>query len=408
MVNIIKTAIITIVISFISGVLLDYYKNLAPRILCTIGNAVPLTMNGTKFFTYIITVVNISKKTIHDLNINVQSSKSDLKITDGKITKGLKFDSSVKDNILDVHIPFLSKNDKFSVTVYVENPNEVHNKPVIVIRSPENFKRIDSAGEKGVLALLLNIPENIIQAVLKIIKNPKKTGTDKRNNFTTDIDKSSDSENELNKGNSEVLYETRKLGKVKKAMIITVPIILLVMVGFLGKSYFKGVPANTSNSTVNTALPSQSTGSEGSESKETTKNKNSAESGGYSNTNNSTESSNRNTSTNSSIGGTPKSTDSSSSTKSSGTSSESKGTSTPTGSSLENKSTNTSSGSSSGNIGTNAATSSSSENTVTNTPSGESSGSKSTNASSGASTGTGETNSSAGSSTGTSTENTSN
>ncbi|AJA49178.1 hypothetical protein CPAST_c31120 [Clostridium pasteurianum DSM 525 = ATCC 6013] len=394
MVNIIKTAIITIVISFISGVLLDYYKNLAPRILCTIKNTVPIDMNGKKFFAYIITVVNVSKKTIHELNLNVQSSQSNLKITDAKITKGLKFDSSVKDNILDVYMPFLSKDDKFSVTMYVENPQAVHNKPVIVIRSPENFKRIDSAGQKGILALLLSIPESIKQAVLNITKSSKKSATDKREDFTRAIDKSSDAEYGINNGN-------RKLGKAKKAMIITVPIILLVIVGFLGKSYFKGLPANTSNSTVNTALPNHSTGSKGSASEDTIKSKNSSESGGYKDTNRATESSTRNTSKNSSIRGTTRDTNSSSSTKSSGTSSENKGTSS--GAYSQNRGTNTTIENSSGNTSNNTSTRSSSENTVTNTPSGASSENKSTNASSGSSSENKDTNSSSGSSSGSST-----
>ena len=37
MLSFIKTALVTIIISFISGVLLDYYRNYAPRILCSMG-----------------------------------------------------------------------------------------------------------------------------------------------------------------------------------------------------------------------------------------------------------------------------------------------------------------------------------------------------------------------------------
>lgn len=106
MINVIKTAIITIIISFISGLLLDHYKNLAPRILCKIGKGIPIDINNKKFNAYIITVRNISSKIIHDITLHVQSAQSNLKITDAKITKGLKFDSSIEDNILDVCIPF--------------------------------------------------------------------------------------------------------------------------------------------------------------------------------------------------------------------------------------------------------------------------------------------------------------
>jgi hypothetical protein len=50
MISVIETAIITIIISFISGLLLEYYKNLAPKILCNIGEGVPLELNNKKIF----------------------------------------------------------------------------------------------------------------------------------------------------------------------------------------------------------------------------------------------------------------------------------------------------------------------------------------------------------------------
>ncbi len=94
------------------------------------------------------------KKLIHQLNIDIQSSQDNLKVGDSKITKGLKFDSSVKNNSLDVYIPFLSKGDKFSVTLYVKNQYTARNQPVIAIRSPENFKKVDSSGQKRFLIFI--------------------------------------------------------------------------------------------------------------------------------------------------------------------------------------------------------------------------------------------------------------
>ncbi len=44
---------------------------------------------------------------------------------------------------------FLSKDDEFSVTVYVENQHGVHNKPVVIIRSPEKFKEVNSEEKEG-------------------------------------------------------------------------------------------------------------------------------------------------------------------------------------------------------------------------------------------------------------------
>lgn len=138
--NIIKTAVITIVISIISGLLLDYIKNVAPRILCSIGKGVRVKKDNKIIYKYNVTIRNMSKKIIHELNLSMQSSQGNLEIKNARITRGLKFESSVKGSSLDVSIPYLSKGDKFSVTVYSES----RNKPVIVMRSPENFKRVDS------------------------------------------------------------------------------------------------------------------------------------------------------------------------------------------------------------------------------------------------------------------------
>ena len=159
MMNVVKTAIATIIISLISGLLVEYFKNLAPKILCSIGNGVPIEINNKKVCAYIIDVSNLSKKIIHELSLNIQSAQSNLKVADAKITKGLKFDSSIKDNILDIDIPFLSKGDKFSVTVYVENQYGLCNKPVIVMRSPENFKKVESEEQKGIRSSSFSMPK---------------------------------------------------------------------------------------------------------------------------------------------------------------------------------------------------------------------------------------------------------
>lgn len=236
MINIIKTAIITITISFISGLLLDYYKNLAPRLLCNIGNGIPLKVNGEKIYAYIITIKNTSKKIIHQLNIDIQSSQDNLKVGDSKITKGLKFDSSVKNNSLDVYIPFLSKGDKFSVTLYVKNQYTARNQPVIAIRSPENFKKVDSSGQKGFLSSLVNIPENIGNLVSGTSRENKSAAPDKKR---------------------ETFYR-KNTGKTKKILISIVSIVLVVLIGILAKYYLSGTPDNTPTSNTTTSVPTQS------------------------------------------------------------------------------------------------------------------------------------------------------
>ena len=264
LINIIKTAIITIIISFASGLMLDYFTNLAPRILCNVRNGIPLELNSKKVCAYIITVNNTSNKTIHELALNIQSSQTNLKSTNATITTGLKFDSSIKDNNLDVYIPFLSKGDEFSVTVYVENQYAVNDKPVIVIRSPENFKEIDSVEHKGILSLLFNIPKNINQVILQIMKKSDAITSTKKDDFTTVMNKAVGAEQTTNKKSRELLHGNRKPNTNKKVLITIASIILIMIAGVLGKFYLNGMSTSATTPIVNTTVPKQSTGVAGS------------------------------------------------------------------------------------------------------------------------------------------------
>lgn len=156
MLGIIKSAIITIAISFISGVLLDRYKNSAPKILCNMKKSSKVRGRNKGIKIYILTVKNASKKTIHNLNVNIQSKFKELKIDNARITNGLKFEIASEDNNYNVSIPFLSKDDEFTVKLFAEDTNEGKNKPIVTLRSPEDFKRINSNGDNGVEDLLQN------------------------------------------------------------------------------------------------------------------------------------------------------------------------------------------------------------------------------------------------------------
>lgn len=179
MISIIETAVVTIVVTVISGLLLDHYKNLGPRIVCRLGKCTPLKLYSRNYYAYVLTVGNTSKKTIHRLTINIQSLQNRLNFTNAKITRGLKFDSSIKSSTLDVSIPYLSKDDKFLVTVYSENKFNACSKPNIIIRSPENFKEIDYMGQNEILSSLSNIPKNINKTFSKTKGKSSKSAINK-------------------------------------------------------------------------------------------------------------------------------------------------------------------------------------------------------------------------------------
>ncbi|GAA0076094.1 membrane protein [Clostridium sp. CTA-5] len=255
MISIIKTAIITIIISFISGLLLEYYKNLAPKILCNIGEGIPLVIKNRNVYAYILTVRNLSNKTIHNITLNIHDSHKDLNFGDAEITKGLKFDSSIKDNILDVYIPFLSKDDEFKVTLYVDYDDGEYNKPTVIIRSPENFKEVDSVEATGVLALLMNMPKNITNLFSNDKKENKRIRINKKENFTTIINTSSDDTKIVDKSDREILNRNKN----KKIFIGIISITLIISIGILGRFYFQKVSAHTPNSDIKADAKEQST-----------------------------------------------------------------------------------------------------------------------------------------------------
>lgn len=220
MLSVIKTAIITITISFISGVLLDTYKNLAPKILCTMGTAIPIKLNNKRIKAYILKVKNTSKKTLHNLTVNVQGhgSQGNLKIDDAKITGGLKFDVTSEYNNFNVSIPFLSRNDEFSVKVFVDNMQYSDLKPIVTLRSPENFREVVPDEKNGFLSSLISIPESICKLFFKKANNNRRSGID-------NIERHSTERHFIN----------------KRVLITTASMIIIISIGFLGAEYYSKI-----------------------------------------------------------------------------------------------------------------------------------------------------------------------
>ena len=292
MLSVIKTAIITIMISFISGVLLDSYKNFAPRILCTLTKPVPLKHNNKKIKAYTLIIRNISNKTIHNLTVNIQEHYDFFSVHEPRITGGLKFEDSHEDNNYNVAIPFLSKNDEFSVKVFVENRQGVDNKPIVALRSPEDFKRVDSTGHNGLLAVLCGIPKDIGDLFSKKNYNARNTELDnrERNNNLYHRNSGKRSTN-YNLQNDSLKHKSSGKSKQglfsKKVFISGVCLFLLIYLGILGVEYYNKAVGSMENplsnanvqqnyndiSTKNKTESTNSTGSTKTESKKAFSNK---------------------------------------------------------------------------------------------------------------------------------------
>lgn len=233
MLSVIKTAIITIIISFISGVLLDTYKNYAPRIFCIIGKGIPIILNNRRIKAYNLMVKNISNKTLHDLNVCVQGQSNTMRMDEAKITGGLKFDVTKENGMFNVSIPFLSKDDTFSVKLFVENIRGVNNKPVVTLKSPENFKRIGKGERKGVLGSLLSFPEEVENL---FESNDTRSNSRRTENYGR----------EINSSHNAFLN--------KKVLIAVCSLVLVLCLGWIGIEHYNEVAEKSQSTQANTSI----------------------------------------------------------------------------------------------------------------------------------------------------------
>lgn len=219
MLSSIKTAIITIIISFISGVLLDRYKNFAPRILCSMEKPVQLKINNKKVWAFTFIMRNISNKTIHNLSLNIQGHYDDLMMDEARITKGLKFETSSENNNYNVGIPFLSKNDEFSTKIFVESREGVVKKPIVTLRSPENFKQVDGFCKNGYFATIAGIPKDISESITKRKHKRQKTSKDGR----------------------EINISDKHFFDYKKILIAMMWILVIIYAGISANKYYNNI-----------------------------------------------------------------------------------------------------------------------------------------------------------------------
>lgn len=259
MLSVIKTAIITIIISFISGVLLDTYKNLAPKIICTLGKGTLKNMNGKSYREYNLTVKNASRKTLHDLNINIQDELESIVVKDTRIKKGLRFNLNKEFNEYNITVPFLSENDEFIATIIVEETKG--NKPYVALRSPEKFRK-----------------------TYKEIKSNKKSSS--KSSFNSNLHEGSNGIDEtaildrsdLRKANCDKKHHSTKGIKTfisRKIILAVIGILVLVYIGILGMEKVKDDSAKIGSigKAVSTQSQQKSTESPSATSNDNNKNK---------------------------------------------------------------------------------------------------------------------------------------
>jgi len=143
--GIVFTAIATLIVTVIAGLVLDYWKNSKPKVAYKVRDALPIDIDDKKIGAYLISVVNTSKKTIKDLSIFIEAGTVSLKNGGVSCPQGFVYDLKVDENKIKIDVPFFKENEEASFTVIAESPYYIPKQPNVAIRSPQQFKLIESS-----------------------------------------------------------------------------------------------------------------------------------------------------------------------------------------------------------------------------------------------------------------------
>ncbi|HAS6281506.1 TPA: hypothetical protein I7215_20715 [Vibrio vulnificus] len=140
--TIIVTALVTLVVTVLAGIAVEYFKKIKPKLSYSIKESIPITLNENKIGANVIEVHNPSSKTVKDITVRIKSSGVDIKNSGVNSTTGLDYDIVELGDSIEVKIPFLKFKDYVSITTIMEDRYHIPNKPEVTIRSPDQFKSI--------------------------------------------------------------------------------------------------------------------------------------------------------------------------------------------------------------------------------------------------------------------------
>lgn len=172
------------------------------------------------------------------------------------ITGQVPYDAESSISIAVMHIQEPVIPPKEIITNIPENINQV----ILKAMEKEPINRFQTSKE---MAEILNEIKEDINFVMNLNNRSKdatkimgiKTVSTTRNDFTTVMDQSTDTEIPIIRKDKKTLFGNKSISKNKKIMIIIGAIFLVVIIGVLGKYISKGPSTGSTNSPVKTDLP---------------------------------------------------------------------------------------------------------------------------------------------------------
>lgn len=143
------TAFVTLLVTVLAGVLLEYFKRVQPKLKYSIKESIPIDLDDKKVGANIIEISNPSTKTVKDIVLKLRAIGSEIKNGGVKTVTGMDYELTEGNGTLEIKIPFLKFKDYLSITSILEGKYSIPNKPEVTVRSPDNFKLIEEGEKEG-------------------------------------------------------------------------------------------------------------------------------------------------------------------------------------------------------------------------------------------------------------------
>ncbi len=140
------TALITLLVTLVAGLALEYFRRIKPKLKYSVKESIPIDLDGKKVGANIIEISNPSSKSVKDIVLKLRAKSVEIKNGGINTITGLDYEVVDGDDTLEVTIPFLKFKDYLSITAILESQHYIPNKPEVTIRSPDNFKLIEDRG----------------------------------------------------------------------------------------------------------------------------------------------------------------------------------------------------------------------------------------------------------------------
>ena len=136
----IVTAAAAFLVTVLAGLILDFLRNLRPKISYSVTGAVPIDLGDHKTVgAYLVSIVNKSRRAAKELTCHVEAGTARLRNGGISAPKGMPFDVEETKGNLKISVPYLKKDETLEITVIAEGIF-IPKKPDVAIRSPNEIR----------------------------------------------------------------------------------------------------------------------------------------------------------------------------------------------------------------------------------------------------------------------------